>query len=89
MAGQVVIGRRLRLRLRSWNRVVLGAGQRLSLLAELLRDPEWTVRRQAAIALGQIGPDAKAAIPALESLVRDPDHLVRKAAVESLRKIRN
>jgi HEAT repeat protein len=32
------------------------------LLTELLRDPEWTVRRQAALALGRIGPAALTAV---------------------------
>ena len=57
-------------------------------LTAALRDPEWTVRRQAALALGQIGGEARPATAALEKLGRDPDHLVRKAAREALEKVR-
>jgi HEAT repeat protein len=36
----------------------------------LLRDREWRVRRAAAFALWQMGPEAKAAIPALTRLLQ-------------------
>ena len=53
-----------------------------------LSDPEWTVRRQAALALGRIGKAAQAAIPALEELAEDSDQLMRKAAEEALANVR-
>ena len=57
-------------------------------LSDALRDAEVTVRRQAAIALGRLGPDAKAALPSLEKAARDPDNLVRQAARQALGQIR-
>jgi HEAT repeat protein len=57
-------------------------------LGDALGDSEWAVRRQAAIALGHIGPDARPAIPALQKVSRDPDPLVRKAAQQALKQIR-
>ena len=39
-------------------------------------------------ALGQIGPGAKTALPALEKLQHDPEDYVRHAADEALEKIR-
>jgi HEAT repeat protein len=56
-------------------------------LTEALADPEWTVRRQAALALGAIGPDAKPALPALRKLEGDPHKAVRAAAQEARTKI--
>jgi HEAT repeat protein len=39
-------------------------------------DENWTVRREAALALGRIGPDAKAAIPALRGVMAElPPHI--------------
>ena len=49
-----------------------------------IADPEWTVRRQAALALGQIGPPARPSVPALKKLLAESDLLVRKAAQEAL-----
>ena len=46
------------------------------------------VRLEAAVALGEIGPAAKTALPMLELLAEDdPSRLVRDAAVEAVRKI--
>jgi HEAT repeat protein len=58
-------------------------------LIEALRDKEWTVRRNAALALGKMGADARSAAGALGKLRRDPDHLVRKAAQEALPKVKS
>ena len=41
------------------------------MLTELLKDKERSVRQAAADALGEIGPAAKMAIPALVRLLRD------------------
>ncbi len=44
--------------------------------------------RVAVRTLGEIGPTAKAAIPALETMLKDEDAYVRSAAAEALKKIR-
>ena len=46
------------------------------------------MRLEAAVALGEIGPAAKTALPMLELLAEDdPSRLVRDAAAEAVRKI--
>ena len=51
-------------------------------------DPVGLVRAEAARALGEIGPDAKAAVKYLEERAEtDPAKQVRYAAQEALRKI--
>ena len=57
-------------------------------LTEALKDPAWGVRRHAALALGDIGPAARPALPRLEALRKDPDSLVRKAAQVSAGKVK-
>ena len=55
----------------------------------MLADAEWPVRREAAVALGQIGPAARKAAPVLSKLIqRDPNTLVRKAARAALARVR-
>jgi HEAT repeat protein len=49
-----------------------------------LHDDWPPVRSAAARALGQIGPAAKGAVPALEKLRHDPADYVRHAAGEAL-----
>src|SRR5205085_4604058 len=44
-------------------------------------------RQAAATALGQIGPAAREAVPALTPLLRDPDGDVRSAAFQALGRI--
>jgi HEAT repeat protein len=56
-------------------------------LIKTLADPDWRVRRQAALALGEVGPEAAAATAALKKLGRDPLPLVRRAAADSLARI--
>ncbi len=56
-------------------------------MSEALKDPESNVRYRAAQALGRIGPEAKAAAPALKEALKDENELVRKATGEALRKI--
>ena len=54
------------------------------MLISMLRDAAPGIRAQAALALGRIGPEAKAAIPDLVPLLNDPDHAVRAAAAGTL-----
>jgi hypothetical protein len=48
---------------------------------------DWRVRVNAARVLGRIGPDARAAVPALRTALNDPQQSVRFFAVEALGKI--
>lgn len=58
-------------------------------LRRALRDDSELVRLEAAVALGDIGPAAAAAIPILELVAEDdPAKQVRQAAAEALTKIR-
>ena len=56
-------------------------------LIEKLKDPDEEVRQNAAKALGEIGPEAKAAIPALREALKDDYKAVRKAAEDALKEI--
>lgn len=53
-------------------------------LRKALHDDEWFVRRCAALALGEIGPGARAAEPELGRALRDPEPGVRVHAVWAL-----
>ena len=52
-----------------------------------LESPNATVRKQSAVALGEMGPKAKSARPYLQKLLRDPDAGVQAAVAEALEKI--
>jgi HEAT repeat protein len=75
------------------HRLASGGPGAVPVLIELLQDREGTsradaeVRRVAAQALGHIGPQAHAAVPALTGALADPDPLVRLAAADTLGKI--
>jgi len=56
-------------------------------LAEALRDRDVFVRRDAALALGRLGPEAQQAVPYLVPVLRDRDRAVRKASAQALKKI--
>jgi len=56
-------------------------------LARALADGNPQARLLAAVTLGEIGPEAKSAIPALEAALGDRDEAVRFAAAEALKKI--
>ena len=53
---------------------------------EALTDKNPGIRPTAA-ALGEIGPDAKDAIPALTAALKEKDEPVRTAAAEAIKKI--
>ena len=52
-----------------------------------LEDGDCTVRRCAAFALGQVGPPAAAAVPALHCALGDEDCTVREAVRRALSRI--
>jgi len=60
-------------------------------LVELLGDPEWFVRLAAAEVLGEIGPEASEAGPALTELMMEDDpsvpQCVQEVATEALKKV--
>jgi HEAT repeats len=58
------------------------------LLERSLADKNAEVRCAAAWALGNIGPDARHAVPGLRGLLEDEDWYVREAAAEALKKIK-
>ena len=55
-------------------------GKTVSQWIEVLKDKDVRVRNAAATALGQIGPAAKAAVPALIEALKDKDRTVRRVA---------
>jgi HEAT repeat protein len=58
-------------------------------LRKALRSERQLVRLEAAVALGDIGPAARSAVPILELVAEDdPLPVVRDAAEEALKKIR-
>jgi HEAT repeats len=60
----------------------------VSLLLELLRDRDRTVRLLASQGLGRVGPAAKEAVPALRDLaLHDEDEAVRATAQDALTRI--
>ncbi len=61
----------------------------VSKLVDLLSSRNWRVRELAAGKLGELGPVAKAAIPALEGLAKERYRRVKSAAVAALAKIRS
>jgi HEAT repeat protein len=64
---------------------VAHGGRSVPLLISTLADGEPRVVESGCFALGEIGPEATPAVPALEAVVRDhPDPLCREAAVAAL-----
>lgn len=49
-----------------------------------LKSPDPDVRRQAALALEKLGPQAVSAVPALQAALRDPDQFVRRFSIRAL-----
>jgi hypothetical protein len=56
-------------------------------LATALKDPWSAVRCEAALSLGKLGPEAKAALPALQEAAKDTLGVVHEAAQEAIRVI--
>src|SRR5262245_24416190 len=52
-----------------------------------LKSKNATVRKQVAVALGEMGSKAKSAVPALREALRDADEGVQAAAAAALEKI--
>jgi HEAT repeat protein len=56
-------------------------------LTDALSDPDVEVRRQAAMGLGELGPAAASALPALEKFANEPDRCATAAnAIANIRK---
>ena len=53
----------------------------------MLDDDPWYVRDADVDALGEIGPEAKSAVPALTKMLGDKDRATRRAAIGVLGKI--
>jgi HEAT repeat protein len=56
-------------------------------LIQALKDQDWQVRNQAAVALGVIGPEAKTAVPALIDALQAEDKYLRSHAATALGQI--
>jgi HEAT repeat protein len=56
-------------------------------LTRALKLPDPRVRREAALALGTLGPAAVSAVPELKDVANDQDESVRQAVAEALQKI--
>ena len=57
---------------------------RMAELVKQLQDPDWDIRMEAATALGNLGPEAKPALPYLVVALKDPVPTVRMKAVDAL-----
>jgi HEAT repeat protein len=60
----------------------------IPLLISALQEKQGAVQRMAAVSLGQLGPSAKAAVPALEAAVADSSFPARPEAASALKLIR-
>lgn len=70
-----------------WLNRSAGEEEDVGRLVERLADGDSDRCREAAKALGDIGPDARAALPALRALLGDDDARMRRAAATALWKI--
>jgi HEAT repeat protein len=65
----------------------LGGAEAVATLTRLLRHRRADVREEAARALGEMGPAARAAAPGLRELLTDEQDRPRQAAMRALRRI--
>ena len=62
--------------------------QKVEELIQAFQDDDWEVRRNAAYALGEIGPEAKGAVPALRQALQNQDEVgVRVSVAYALEQI--
>ena len=62
--------------------------QKVEELIQAFQDDDWEVRRNAAYALGEIGPEAKGAVPALIQALQNQDEVgVRVSVAYALEQI--
>lgn len=61
--------------------------QNLGQLVDQLQDPDWQIRRRAATELGEIGPDDREMIEALDAALDDVDSRVRRASATAIGQI--
>jgi hypothetical protein len=60
----------------------------IPLMIDRLTDKVYLLREEAAVALGRFGPEASAALPALQRMAKeDGDRSCRQAAADALRRI--
>lgn len=59
----------------------------MEVLRTALTDAQTFARHNALTALGDLGPLAKEAVPALQKLLQDPDTAIRDGAARTLKKI--
>ncbi len=67
--------------------VQIDAQAAIPVLIKTLSNKYDYIREETAEALGGIGPEARAALPALKQLTKDPDRQVAKAATEAIERI--
>jgi HEAT repeat protein len=68
-----------------WTRIK--PATRVPPLIESLKDKDVSVRREAAEALGEIGPEAEDAVSPLLDLLRDENEMVQMRAKKALKRI--
>jgi HEAT repeat protein len=66
---------------------ISGDDEFLQLLITALETKHLPTRESAALSLGDIGPKAHAAVPALTALLEHPKRYVHQIAAEALKKI--
>ena len=65
----------------------LGNPSSVKALVRALSDEAGAVRKAAAVALGTLGPKARAALPALQGASSDSDESVRETALDAVNRI--
>lgn len=81
------IGNYRRLYWTAFDALVEGGKNSVPLLVNLLESQDPELRNRAAIILGEIGPQADSAIPALQKAISDPEWYIRAEAANALGRI--